>query len=101
MSARRSTRAASKRGGKDVPARLTGLADQAVQDIMAHRNPSVSIPVRSLANVTFDPKKSIIELGDQTQSRALFNVGQARKFMQTFLIASGCKGLLDAGKTTS
>jgi len=101
MSARRSTRAASKRGGKDVPARLTGLADQAVQDIYAHRNPSVSIPVRSLANVTFDPKKSIIELGDQTQNRALFNVGQARKFMQTFLIASGCKELLDAGKTTS
>ena len=101
MSARRSTRAASKRGGKDVPARLTGLADQAVQDIYAHRNPSVSIPVRSLANVTFDPKKSIIELGDQTQNRALFNVGQARKFMQTFLIASGCKELLEAGKTTS
>ena len=37
----------------------------------------------------------IIELGDQLQDRALFNAGQARKFMQTFLIASACKDLLD------
>ena len=95
--------AARTRGGspEQVISRLASLAAKAVQEITAQKNPSVSIPVRTLANVTYDPKKSIIELGDQRQSRALFNVGQARKFMQTFLIASACKDLLDARKTTS
>lgn len=85
----------------DVQTRLSSLASKVVEEVSAHRNPSVSIPVRSLANVTFDAKRQIIELGDQRQSRYLFNVGQARKFMQTFLVASACKDLLKAGKTTS
>jgi len=95
--------ASRSRGGtpEQVIGRLSTLAAKTVQEIAAQKNPSVSIPVRTLANVTFDPKKSIIELGDQRQSRALFNVGQSRKFMQTFLIASACKDLLDARKTTS
>lgn len=94
---------AASRGGspQDVEKRLVTLGEKVVKEIQAQRNPSVSIPVRTLANVNFDPKKSIIELGDQEQSRALFNVGQARKFMQTFLVASACKDLLDARKTTS
>src|SRR5262245_8496119 len=99
MTARKSTRKPAR--GGDVAGKLSSLGARAVQEIHAHKNPSVSIPVRSLANVTFDPKKSIIELGDQRQSRYLFNVGQARKFMQTFLVASACKDLLAAAKTTS
>jgi DNA topoisomerase-6 subunit A len=100
---RKPAAAARSRGGspEQVTGRLSSLAAKAVQDITAQRNPAVSIPVRTLANVTYDPKKSIIELGVQRQSRALFNVGQARKFMQTFLVASACKELLDARKTTS
>ena len=107
MAARTKTKskpaASRSRGGtpEQVIGRLSTLAAKTVQEIAAQKNPSVSIPVRTLANVTFDPKKSIIELGDQRQSRALFNVGQSRKFMQTFLIASACKDLLDARKTTS
>ena len=61
----------------------------------------VKIPSRSLGNVTFDEKKSIIELGDQKLERQLFNVAHARKFMQTFLVAEACKELIDQGKTTS
>ena len=107
MAARTKTKskpaASRSRGGspEQVIGRLSTLAAKTVQEIAAQKNPSVSIPVRTLANVTFDPKKSIIELGDQRQTRALFNVGQSRKFMQTFLIASACKDLLDARKTTS
>ena len=85
----------------DVQGRLSALGEKVVKEVTAHHNPSVSIPVRSLANVNFDAKRQIIELGDQRQSRYLFNVGQARKFMQTFLIASACKDLLEARKTTS
>ncbi len=100
MTARKSTRSLKARGGDAAP-KMADLAARVVKEIHAHRNPSLSIPVRTLANVTFDRKKSIIELGGQRQSRYLFNVGQARKFMQTFLVASACKELLDAGKTTS
>jgi DNA topoisomerase-6 subunit A len=90
-----------KNAAGDVQTRLSALGSKVVEEVSAHHNPSVSIPVRSLANVSFDPKRQIIELGDQRQSRYLFNVGQARKFMQTFLVASACKDLLEAGKTTS
>ena len=55
----------------------------------------------TLSNVSFNEKKKIIELGDQTQSREFFNTAMARKFMQTLLVASGCKTLIDEGKTVS
>jgi DNA topoisomerase-6 subunit A len=35
------------------------------------------------------------------QSREFFNTAMARKFMQTMLVASGCKTLLEEGKTIS
>jgi DNA topoisomerase-6 subunit A len=72
-----------------------------VGEIRSRRNPGIDIPVRALSNVSFNEKRSIIELGSQKQKRVLFNVGQARKFMQTFLVAAECKNLLEAGKTTS
>ena len=99
MSARRKT--AKKRDGGDVAKKLVRLGEEAVRQIHAGKNPNVEIPLRTLANVKFDPKKSIIELGEETQSRALFNVAQARKYMQTMLVASACKDLVDVGKTTS
>jgi DNA topoisomerase-6 subunit A len=94
-------KARGPRDSRGTVEKLSSLGARVVKEIQAHRNPSVSIPLRTLANVTYDPKKSIIELGDQTQGRALFNVGQARKFMQTFLVGAACKDLIDAGKTTS
>jgi len=102
MTARKTPSTKSRQRTAGNPAeKLSNLAAKVVQEIGAQKNPAVSIPVRTLANVNYDPKKSIIELGDQKQSRALFNVGQARKFMQTFLVASACKELLDSRKTTS
>ncbi len=81
--------------------KLVNLAKGVVSSIHDEIDPLVEIPIRSLSNVTFDEKRSIIELGDDKQQRQLFNVSQARKFMQTFLIAAACKDLLREGKTTS
>jgi DNA topoisomerase-6 subunit A len=81
--------------------KLGDLAQVVVKSVMKGIDPFLEIPSRSLSNVSFDEKKSIIELGDQKQQRQLFNVGHARKFMQTFLIASACKDLINAEKTTS
>lgn len=81
--------------------KIKRLAKDVVKDIDKHSNPSIEIPIRALSNVHFNEKKSIIELGKETQQRYFFNVGQAKKFMQTILIAGACDELLDSGKTTS
>ena len=90
-----------RRTAQDVREQLSELGKEAVRQIQAGQPPRIHLPVRSLSNVTFDKSRSIIELGEQTQERALFNAGQARKFMQTFLVASACKDLLEVNKTTS
>ena len=64
-------------------------------------NPALEIRTRTLSNVSFNEKKKIIELGDRTQSREFFNTAMVRKFMQTMLVASKCKTLIDEGKTVS
>jgi DNA topoisomerase-6 subunit A len=40
-------------------------------------------------------------MGRNTNRRELFNLSQAKAYMQTMLVASGCKRLIDEGKTTS
>lgn len=77
------------------------LAEAAVRAVNKEENPALDIPVRALSNVSFNEKKRIIELGDKTQSREFFNIGMARKFMQTFLVADKCRELIAEGKTIS
>jgi DNA topoisomerase-6 subunit A len=40
-------------------------------------------------------------MGSNTNRRNLFNLNQAKSYMQTMLVARGCKTLLDQGKTAS
>src|SRR5262245_11602121 len=77
------------------------LADQVMRSVKGGKNPFVEIPIRSLANVQFNPRKRLIELKDQKQKRYFFNVSMAKKFMQTFLVSEACKELIESGKTTS
>lgn len=85
----------------EIKMKIKHLAARVEKEIDRKENPSVDIPVRSLSNVKFNEKQSIIELGSEKQKRYFFNVAQAKKFMQTFLIASACNALLKEGKTTS
>ena len=62
---------------------------------------AIDIPARSLSNINFNTKRRILEMGKKTTSRELFNIGQAKSFMQTVLVASGTKHLIEMGKTTS
>ncbi len=84
-----------------VGARLTDLANDIVSQVADQRDPGVNIPTRALSNVSFDAKAGLIRMGSNTQRRSFFNLGQAKKFMQTTLIAAGCKDLSDQEKTTS
>ena len=93
-----------KRGGKggSTSAKLQGLADSVVGQAGNQVDPFVDIPIRALSNVEFNTKSRFIEMGDKTQRRNFFNYGQAKRFMQTMLVASKCKNeLVDAGKTGS
>jgi DNA topoisomerase-6 subunit A len=80
---------------------ISDLADTVIQSAERGRAPYVDIPSRSLSNVRFNQSKRIIEMGSGTNRRELFNLAQARSYMQTLLVASGCKQLIDQGKTTS
>jgi DNA topoisomerase-6 subunit A len=80
---------------------IRGLADDVVQAADRGRAPYVDIPSRSLSNVRFNQSKRIIEMGGGTSRRELFNLSQARSYMQTLLVGSGCKQLIEQGKTTS
>src|SRR4029079_6645941 len=80
---------------------IRNLADSVVQAANRGRAPHVDIPSRSLSNVRFNQSKRIIEMGGGSNRRELFNLGQARSYMQTLLVGSGCKQLIDQGKTTS
>ncbi len=80
---------------------ITGLADRVVAAAKTRKDPYVDIPSRTLANVKFSPRKGILEMGTSKNRRQLFDLSQAKAYMRTMLVASGCKRLLDQGKTTS
>lgn len=86
---------------KESLTKIDRLARQIVQDVAKKKNPFIDIPIRALSNVKFDPKKSIIELGDEKQKRYFFNVAMAKKFMQTLMVAEKCRDHISIGKTTS
>ncbi len=77
------------------------LADEVVHAASKRRDPYVDIPSRTLSNVRYSPRKKIIEMGKNTNRRQLFDLSQAKAYMRTMLVASGCKRLIDDGKTTS
>ena len=80
---------------------IVGLADEVATAAEKRRDPWLDIPTRSLSNVRFNKARKIIEMGGQTNRRQLFNLAQAKSYMQTLLVATGCKQLIDQQKTTS
>ncbi len=94
----------AKRNGhkpKEVLAKLRQMGLVAVQLVGKGKNPHLDIPIRTLSNVNYNEKKQFIEMGSDRQARYFFNVGMAKKYMQTYLLAEKCTDLLREGKTTS
>src|SRR6187401_88910 len=79
---------------RELAGEVTGFAEKS-------KAPHLEVPSRSLSNVRFNQSKKIIEMGSGTNRRQLFNLNQAKSYMQTLLVGSGCKQLIDQGKTTS
>jgi DNA topoisomerase-6 subunit A len=104
--AKKSSKASSASGkvsdkDKRTMGALRDLATQVVEFAERSRAPHMDIPSRSLSNVRFNQSRKIIEMGGGSNRRELFNLSQAKSFMQTVLVASGCKQLIEQGKSTS
>ncbi len=84
-----------------VEKKLVGVADVVITAAQRRKDPTLAIPVRSLSNVTFSERKGLIEMGNKKQARSFFNVGMAKKFMQTVLVADALSELQRADLTTS
>ena len=99
-----SDKTAAKRGGKPkspAAGKIIGLAESVVKYAEKKKSPAIAIPLRTLSNAKFNKSRGIIEMGDKRSTRDFFDLGKARSFMQTMLIASGCKKLIDEDKTVS
>ncbi|MCH7725131.1 MAG: DNA topoisomerase IV subunit A [Planctomycetes bacterium] len=80
---------------------LRGLADNIARCAERGRAPHLDIPSRSLSNVRYNKSKRFLEMGSGKNRRELFNLSQAKSYMQAVLVASGSKRLIDESKTTS
>jgi len=94
-------RTVSEKRDKETTAKIEKMVDGIVKSSLAENDPFLDIPVRSVSNMKFNQRKRILEMGENTQRRTLFNVGQARKFMQGVLLSKGCRELIAADKTLS
>src|SRR5688572_6502941 len=88
-------------GKNSVEDRLVGLADVVIDAAKKKQSPELQIPVRALSNVSFNRKKRIIEMGKNKQGRAFFNLGMAKKFMQTMLVGDALAELQRQDLSTS
>ncbi|MBL9125091.1 MAG: DNA topoisomerase IV subunit A [Planctomycetaceae bacterium] len=77
------------------------LADGVVTAAQKKKDPHLDVPARALSNVRFNKSKRFIEMGSSVNRRQLFNLSQAKSYMQTMLVASGAKQLIEENKTTS
>jgi len=80
---------------------ISTLADSVVKSALAGREPKVEVPTRSANNTKWNKNRGILQMGSAVQERQLFNMGQARKFMQTLLHGQGIRRLIEQDKTLS
>lgn len=91
----------TKQRDKATLGKIVELAEDVAKSAYKGRNIEVGIPTRSRSNTLWDKRKRILQMGDATQTRELFNLNQAKQFMQTMLHASTIKDLIEADKTSS
>ena len=81
--------------------KILELGRSVAKSALAETDPFVDVPSRTMSNTTYNETRRLLQMGDATLRRNLFNTGQARKFMQMVLLSKGCKDLLEAQKTLS
>lgn len=82
-------------------AKITELADSVAKSAFRGEEPRLKIPLRTRSNTIWNRRAGILQMGDAVAERELFNLNQAKQFMQTMLHASTIKDLIAAEKTSS
>jgi len=82
-------------------AKVVDLADNVASAAFKGGDIALPIPQRTRSNTLWNKKKGILQMGDAKASRELFNLNQAKQFMQTVLHGDTIKQLVDAEKTLS
>ncbi len=81
--------------------KIVELADGVAKSAFKGGDISVSIPQRTRSNTLWNKKERILQMGDAKATRELFNLNQAKQFMQTCLHGNSIKELIDAEKSLS
>lgn len=81
--------------------KIVNLADDVSTSAFKGRDIAVSIPMRTRSNTVWNKKRGILQMGDAKATRELFNLNQAKQFMQTVLHGKSIRELIDADKTLS
>ena len=81
--------------------KVVELADGVADSAFKGKDIAIAIPARTRTNTLWNKKKGILQMGDAKSSRELFNLGQAKQFMQTVLHGKSIKELIEAEKTLS
>lgn len=99
----RSTPKSASRTARDerTAKSLKGLGSNVVAAALADHEPTLSVPTRAASNTVWDKKAGILRMGEAASERQLFNLGMAKKFMQTLLHAKGIGDLIERDKTSS
>ncbi len=61
---------------------------EVLEDVIKGRVPKLIIRKRTLSNTIYEPERGLLLLGDSTFERSFVDLREARKFMQTMLMAS-------------
>jgi DNA topoisomerase VI subunit A len=77
----------------EVTDRVNDVAGDIYKDISKHKNPNLEIPLRSLNNVTYNPKDGYFELIGKMKKRTL-TANTAKTFAQTLRLLTLSKELV-------
>lgn len=81
--------------------KVVNLADDVARCAFKGRDICLPIPQRTRSNTLWNKRRGILQMGEAKANRELFNLNQAKQFMQTVLHGNSIKELIEAEKTLS
>src|SRR5438309_2845827 len=90
-----------KERDKATLGKIVNLADGVSTSAFKGQDIAVAIPTRTRSNTLWNKKRGILQMGEAKAARELFNLNQAKQFMQTVLHGNSIKELIGAQKTLS
>ena len=81
--------------------KIVNLADNVSKCAFKGNDICLPIPTRTRSNTIWNRKRGILQMGDAKANRELFNLNQAKQFMQTVLHGDSIRELINAEKTLS